>query len=249
MSPYPLDINLTVIIEEMIAFKSGTRVMSQSKSMTYTVIIPSILIGTRHKKGDKIQYTVPGAGYVSSGVIMENDMIKFKKSDDSEDIFAIHASNVYRDVIDGEIVVDITDRPKAETDLILKTENMDKKNIYHAIRHGVCWNLCMYSLEMWTPESNYYDPDDTEWMTHCIAINIYALLYSPEYEYQVQCLFDSKWLFYEKQWRYLIIKNYNSVKRGITTNEIQNLEAIDNASICNICRCIRIGVNICIIVI
>ena len=236
-TPYSIEINMTAKICKIDTIKRKIINISHSKSITYTANIPTILIETTHKKGDKIQYAEPGAGYVSSGVIMEimeNDMIKIRKSDGTKKIFYCHASKVYRDAIDAQYVVDITDQSKPETDLMLRTEDMNKQNVYYAMRRALWHNY----LRKIGPEWVVSHVGDVVFMGNLIAMNIYEFMHAPEYEYRVQCLFDSKRLFNDKQWRYHILRNYNYIKKGMRMNQIQNFPSRDNIYSCDICRCV-----------
>eukprot|EP01083_Nonionella_stella_P137543 418487_1 len=184
---YQIEFNLNIKLMDCATLKSA-----DDTSVTLIEHVPSMLIQSKHSVGDRVQYCVPNAGFVRSGVILEllDDRIKIETVPHYESlnrqalVVVIDEDKVYRDLIHSFCVVDLTDRQGAEIDLILATNASNKADIYKAVREGI--------------------------------------LHLAQYQYRVDCLFDGTSLFYEEQWKYDVALTYCQLRKGVEMNDLQD---------------------------
>ena len=261
LSSYKLQFNLIIKVLQLINNNSDTEdenddddasngsngeqweLITKTKSKTQTVQIPSISIDSEFKKGDHIQYCVKGAGYVRSGIIQElnDNSVKIKTDFGyslSDRIVHVDIEDVLRYPTEGVFIVDITNRTKAEFDLILRSKHNEITNDKDIDLLEIYCILCDYLRDFYWLECN----DSEEEMHHFgfmaseISMEIYGFLFEKQYNYRIGCMLGNDGiLFYEKQWRYHVLRTLKNLRNGVKMNKVQNARDAFGYT-CDICR-------------
>eukprot|EP01084_Bolivina_argentea_P163785 284875_1 len=219
--------------------KCKWKIITNTTSDNQIINVPSILIESQFHNDDHIQYCVPNAGFVRAGTILDisaNKMVKiltdsgYAALNYRQDIVIVHVSKLYRYPTEGIFIVDITNRTKAETDLILKTTDNNNINVYNELC-DILSDFCILEMNDMETEHFHY-----EFMNKIIAMNIYYFLFDQSYSYRIQCVFGNSFLFYEEQWKYHILRTYNALKKGnMSMQEVQGSRDGFGYT-CDICR-------------
>lgn len=236
--------------------------MTNSQSINYISDIPSILIESEYNIGDHVQYVKDGLGFARSGIILNIDKstnIHKIKTDASycNDIVQVHKTKLLRFPTQSIFVVDITDRIKAECDLILVTKKPDpseletdeEKDEHYNVK--IYQSLCEYLFEFYWSEMyeiyDYIDKDSLDnvgymkVLGNMVATNIYKFLFDINYNsHRIQCVYGNgsanSYLYYDQQWKYHILRQFLEHKNA--TSIMQPLQEARNrlGYTCDICR-------------
>ena len=220
----------------------------ESQSDNYLSLIPSILIEYEHKIGDHVQYIVDGAGFARSGIILNidknKDLIKIK-TDASycNDIVSISNKKVLRFPTQSRFVVDITNRIKAECDLILQTKTDNHNNDRYNV--NIYQSLCEYLFQFYWSEM--YEIEDCldknsldnigymKVLGMMVGTNIYKFLFDIDYNYKIQCVYGYSYLYYDQQWKYHILRQFNEIRKKTKMYDLQDSRNRLGYT-CDICR-------------
>eukprot|EP00484_Ammonia_sp_Unknown_P030040 CAMPEP_0197025016 /NCGR_PEP_ID=MMETSP1384-20130603/5460_1 /TAXON_ID=29189 /ORGANISM="Ammonia sp." /LENGTH=364 /DNA_ID=CAMNT_0042453493 /DNA_START=131 /DNA_END=1225 /DNA_ORIENTATION=- len=223
----------------IVTHNEWTQILS-STSPTYCASIPSILIEPHFEIGQHVQYCRTGGHRARSGVILDinraTELITIK-TDASycNDIVYMDSKNVLRFPTQTKFVVDVTNRIKAEAELILQTKpNKGNVNVYSA--------LSEYLYDFYYEEMYEIDEDNygcIKILGNMVATNIYKFLYDIKYHYRIQCIFCDRFLFYDQQWKYHICRQFHEIKRkrGVRLSDPDVQEARNRLGYtCDLCR-------------
>eukprot|EP01084_Bolivina_argentea_P090845 163600_1 len=237
---YDLSLNITTFAETENGICIGS--VSTIKSTTQSIEIPSILIETTYEVNETIQY-FPEAnpGYTWPGTILElleNNQIKIKPNEvtnenytwvKNADIITIDPSEVLRNCIHAYFIVDLTNNTNAILDLILRTNDARIRTIYSTLN---AYLFQFYYFEMMEIEEH----DNFKSILSLVSSHICEFLCKYDYNYRVMCMLnDEHDLFVQQIWQYAVLKQFNDIKNGLPTADIQDFSGTGYS--CSICRC------------
>eukprot|EP01084_Bolivina_argentea_P218149 370251_1 len=199
-------------------------------SIIYEIAIPSILIESLPKINDEIQYRFENASCVGTGFVLQllpNDIIEIRTEDD--ETLQLHKSKILATPIFGNFVIDTIDLTQARNELIFRNKNICK-DTYESLYN------CLHIFYQ-----QYIDFEDEDWnfnsMAHFVAICIAEFLWSYEYNYKIQCIFDTDYLMLNQVWLASILRYYEDARHGRDVDfeyGLQGFECIGYT--CDICR-------------
>eukprot|EP01084_Bolivina_argentea_P306341 529362_1 len=178
-------------------------------STKQTVNIPSFLVNNNYKLNDIIHFRDEQTFYTSQGKIVDIlDDNKFKifyykyneinSDDDTQAIEptkeswipmheVIHSSRIYHKGTDLQYEIDLIDSDKMETNLLIKRNDIESKNIFNVlinIYDEYSFNWC---IEQYGDENGLCH---WEAVSLFITKNIFDFLFAADFNYKINCLLD-----------------------------------------------------------
>ena len=235
---YKLEYNLSMHSIKYTRHFDKCCIINTISSSNYIANIPSILIESTFKIDEYVQYRVENTGYVRSGTIIEildDNKYKIKtasgyvKLNSEQKIVIVHQPQLLRNCIYAPFIVNVTAENEAIKELVLRTHDKDIMDYYEKLS-DVLFNF--YFDEMYDFEKNKWD---FKFLTSTMTINICEFLCEQDFNYRVQCLFDSNDLMMQQIWIRDIEKTRNEILEGKDTLDLQNFNV--TGFTCDICRC------------
>eukprot|EP01084_Bolivina_argentea_P110766 197715_1 len=227
---YSLEFNLSINANDIVL-----------TSENYAANIPSILLESTYQINDHVQFHAPNSGWSRFGTIMKllpDNMITIKTDPHyrllnfEAVICDVHSSQVFRPPVRSQHLINITNRNRAEMELILGTNDETKFAFYVALKNTL---FNTYVDEMNTIEKSFHQ---FEYMCIFVATNIYRFVYCVDYNYRIDCMLDSGHLFHDNAWLDNVKRNFGlqmKDKHSYNVRECDLSRSVMGYS-CDICR-------------
>ena len=240
--PYTLEFNVKIIEIPIKGTKSKIISPSELTSITHSIQIPSMLIEPYFAIDNKVQYQPENASFMRSGKILKllaNDMIQIKTYGIYPElqyqpvIVTQHKSAVYHQCVAHESTINITNTLQARSDLVLKTMNTEQIDIYTQLCDDLCGIYELLRIQRKIDYNHYFGI--TRDIAKSVALEIWKLLFEPQFYHRVQCIYDGYDLFDSEQWAFEVNKTISDHLDGIDCRDLQNSWDAFGYS-CDICR-------------
>ena len=205
LSPYAFQYMLKLEID--VDPDDSSKECIQCCSALFAATVPCLTLDHSYQPGDVIFYNIAGAMCGAAGEvtkILPKHRLRIKSTTETRPEFGELLDMDARECIPwlkpNEDIVDLTDRSKAEMELILHNGDSANQETFDTMCQAlaaVCWDHVVEPLMVCM---THYDPGrDGEFMAHFIALGVCRFLFRERHKYRLGCAEEGGFVNIPKQ--------------------------------------------------